>query len=63
MFQNLLVDEFKLQFHEETKNGPVYALRLDKSREQLGLKLEAQKGLSRSYAIDEATKPSSYWLF
>jgi uncharacterized protein (TIGR03435 family) len=26
MFQNLLADEFKLKFHKETKEGPVYAL-------------------------------------
>jgi uncharacterized protein (TIGR03435 family) len=31
MFQNLLADEFKLKFHEETKEGPVYALMVDKS--------------------------------
>ena len=31
MFQNLLADEFKLQFHKETKEGPVYALMVDKS--------------------------------
>jgi uncharacterized protein (TIGR03435 family) len=39
MFQNLLVDEFKLQFHKETKEGPVYALTLDKS----GLKMKANE--------------------
>jgi uncharacterized protein (TIGR03435 family) len=31
MFQNLLADEFKLKFHKEIKEGPVYALLLDKS--------------------------------
>jgi uncharacterized protein (TIGR03435 family) len=31
MFQNLLADEFKLKFHKETKEGPVYALLVDKS--------------------------------
>jgi uncharacterized protein (TIGR03435 family) len=31
MFQNLLADEFKLKFHKEIKEGPVYALMLDKS--------------------------------
>jgi uncharacterized protein (TIGR03435 family) len=31
MFQNLLADEFKLKFHEETKEGPLYALTVDKS--------------------------------
>jgi uncharacterized protein (TIGR03435 family) len=36
MFQNLLVDEFKLQFHKETKEGPVFDLTVDKS----GLKMK-----------------------
>jgi uncharacterized protein (TIGR03435 family) len=31
MFQNLLTDEFKLKFHKEIKEGPVYALMVDKS--------------------------------
>jgi len=31
MFQNLLADEFKLKFHKETREGPVYALSVDKS--------------------------------
>ena len=31
MFQNLLADEFKLVFHKEIKEGPVYALMVDKS--------------------------------
>lgn len=35
MFQNLLADRFKLRFHKETKEGPVYALSVDKS----GLKM------------------------
>ena len=30
MFQNLLADEFKLRFHKETREGPVYALTVDK---------------------------------
>jgi uncharacterized protein (TIGR03435 family) len=30
MFQNLLTDEFKLKFHKEIKDGPVYALSVDK---------------------------------
>ena len=37
MFQNLLADRFKLRFHKETKDGPVYALSVDKS----GLKMKA----------------------
>ena len=35
MFQNLLADRFKLKFHKEIKQGPVYALSVDKS----GLKM------------------------
>jgi uncharacterized protein (TIGR03435 family) len=30
MFQNLLADEFKLKFHKEIKEGPVYVLMVDK---------------------------------
>jgi uncharacterized protein (TIGR03435 family) len=36
MFQNLLADRFNLKFHQETKEGPVYALMVDKS----GLKMK-----------------------
>jgi uncharacterized protein (TIGR03435 family) len=36
MFQNLLADRFKLKFHKEIKQGPVYALVVDKS----GLKMK-----------------------
>jgi len=36
MFQNLLADRFKLKFHKEIKQGPVYALTVDKS----GLKMK-----------------------
>jgi uncharacterized protein (TIGR03435 family) len=39
MFQNLLVDEFKLQFHKDIKEGPVYALTVDKS----GLKMKVNE--------------------
>jgi uncharacterized protein (TIGR03435 family) len=31
MFQNLLADRFKLQFHKETRQLPVYALMVDKA--------------------------------
>jgi uncharacterized protein (TIGR03435 family) len=36
MFQNLLADRFNLKFHKKTKDGPVYALSVDKS----GLKMK-----------------------
>jgi uncharacterized protein (TIGR03435 family) len=37
MFQNLLADRFNLKYHIETREGPVYALTVDKS----GLKMKA----------------------
>ena len=39
MFQNLLADEFHLKFHKEIKEGPVYALLIDKS----GSKMKANE--------------------
>src|ERR1039458_3710415 len=39
MFQNLLADEFKLQFHKKIKEGNVYALTVDKS----GLKMKVNE--------------------
>jgi len=39
MFQNLLADRFNLKFHKEIKEGPVYALMVDKS----GLKLKVDE--------------------
>ena len=35
MFQNLLADRFNLKFHKEIKQGPVYALMVDKSGSKL----------------------------
>jgi uncharacterized protein (TIGR03435 family) len=37
MFRNLLADEFKLSFHKETKEGPVYALTVDKGGSKMTL--------------------------
>jgi len=39
MFKNLLASEFKLKLHKETKEGPVYALIVDKS----GLKMKVNE--------------------
>jgi uncharacterized protein (TIGR03435 family) len=39
MFQNLLADRFNLRFHKEIKEGPVYALMVDKS----GLKMQVNE--------------------
>jgi uncharacterized protein (TIGR03435 family) len=36
MFQNLLADRFNLKFHKDSREGPVYALTIDKS----GLKMK-----------------------
>jgi uncharacterized protein (TIGR03435 family) len=35
MFQNLLADRFKLKFHKELKEGPVFVLTVDKSGSKL----------------------------
>lgn len=35
MFQNLLADEFKLKFHKQVKEGPVYVLSVDKGGERM----------------------------
>jgi len=37
MFQNLLADDFKLKFRKELKEGPVYALTVDKSGSKMKL--------------------------
>jgi uncharacterized protein (TIGR03435 family) len=42
MFQNLLADRFNLKFHIETKEGPVYALMLDKSGSKMKINDSAQ---------------------
>ena len=39
MFQNLITDEFGMKFHKEVKEGPVYALTVDKS----GLKMKVNE--------------------
>ena len=39
MYQNMLADQFKLKFHKETKEGPVYALTIDKA----GLKMKVNE--------------------
>jgi uncharacterized protein (TIGR03435 family) len=37
MFQNLLADEFKLRFHKEIKEGPVYVLSVDKGGSKMAV--------------------------
>ena len=52
MFQSLLADRFNLKFHKETREGPVYALTIDKS----GLKMKADgTGQAMSIPIVPAT--------
>jgi uncharacterized protein (TIGR03435 family) len=46
MFQNLLADRFNLKFHKEIKEGPVYALTVDKS----GLKMKVNDS-DQNFAI------------
>jgi uncharacterized protein (TIGR03435 family) len=42
MFQNLLADRFDLRFHKEIKEGPVYALMVDKSGSKMKINESAQ---------------------
>jgi uncharacterized protein (TIGR03435 family) len=42
MFQNLLADRFSLKFHKEIKEGPVYALMVDKSGSKMKVNETAQ---------------------
>jgi uncharacterized protein (TIGR03435 family) len=42
MFQNLLADEFKLQFHKEIKEGPVYVLSVDKAGSKMAVNNTAE---------------------
>jgi uncharacterized protein (TIGR03435 family) len=52
MFQNLLADRFNLRFHKEVKEGPVYALTVDKS----GLKMKAN-GSGQAFGIPIVPAP------
>lgn len=52
MFQPLLADRFKLKFHRETKELPVYALAVDKG----GLKLATAEPLSDGVHSDSGPK-------
>jgi uncharacterized protein (TIGR03435 family) len=52
MFQNLLADRFNLRFHKEVKEGPVYALTVDKS----GLKMKAD-GTGQALGIPVVPHP------
>ena len=54
MFQNLLVDEFKLQFHKDIKEGNVYALTVDKS----GLKMKVNE-TSQDFEIPIKGNPAA----
>ncbi len=43
MFQNLLADEFKLKFHRETREGPVYSLSVDRAGSKLKINESQQE--------------------
>jgi uncharacterized protein (TIGR03435 family) len=53
MFQNLLADEFKLKFHKEIREGPVYALMVDKA----GLKMTVNES-PQDYEIPIGGSPN-----
>jgi len=42
MFQNLLADEFKLKFHKDVREGPVYVLTVDKSGSKMKVNTSPQ---------------------
>lgn len=42
MFQSLLADRFNLKFHKETKEGPVYALTVDKAGSKMTVNTSEQ---------------------
>jgi uncharacterized protein (TIGR03435 family) len=52
MFQNLLADRFNLRFHKDMKEGPVYALTVEKS----GLKMKAD-GSGQAFGIPIVPAP------
>jgi uncharacterized protein (TIGR03435 family) len=70
MFQNLLADEFKLKFHKQIKEGPVYALTVDKSGPKMKVNDSPQDyeipiGGGRSGIINGKRVPMEYlcyWL-
>lgn len=53
MVQGLLADRFKLSFHKETKEMPIYALVVAKS----GLKMEPSKG-NADFGADLSARPT-----
>jgi uncharacterized protein (TIGR03435 family) len=55
MFQNLLADEFKLKFHKETREGPVYALVVDKSGSKM--KVNQSETDYNKFTINAGAKP------
>jgi len=71
MFQHLLEDEFKLKFHKDIKEGPVYALTVDKGGSKMKLNETPEdfeipiKGAGRGGDIVGTRVPMSYlawWL-
>lgn len=68
MFQNLLADEFKLKFHKETKEGPVYVLTVDKSGSKMKVNdspqdFEIPIGGGRGGVINGKRVPMQYFAW
>ncbi len=68
MFQNLLADDFKLKFHKETKEGPVYVLAVDKSGSKMKVNdspqdFEIPIGGGRGGVINGKRVPMQYFAW
>jgi uncharacterized protein (TIGR03435 family) len=69
MFQHLLEDEFKLKFHKYTKEGPVYALTVDKGGSKMKLNQSPEdfeipiKGGGRGGEIAGTRVPMNYFAW
>ena len=68
MFQNLLVDEFKLKLHKESKEGPIYALTVDKSGSKMKVNDAPQDfkipiGFGRDGVVNGTRVPMEYFAW
>jgi uncharacterized protein (TIGR03435 family) len=68
MFKNMLADRFHLKFHEEAKEGAVYALRIDKgglkmTPDPAGPDLKIPIGLPNHFVYTGTRVPISYLCF
>ena len=69
MFRNLLADEFKLRFHRETREGPVYALSVDKGGSKMKVndspqdfKIPIQPGPDRTFVATRVPMEYFAWF-